>query len=168
ENGAVAPPCAVPTPPAVDPQAPQRLDPIDVDQMRRARQAKRHDRHQALAAGEHAPVLARYLGKGLDRLFDRLGRVISERRGLHRCSPRIRWRSKHGRTITADCPIFGKLIFFWIDAQLLVYVKKLRPTRYGPTEMKPPPFRYHDPKTVSEAVGLLGSLENAKLLAGGQ
>ena len=34
--------------------------------------------------------------------------------------------------------------------------------------MKPPPFRYHDPKTVSEAVGLLGGLENAKLLAGGQ
>jgi len=34
--------------------------------------------------------------------------------------------------------------------------------------MKPPPFRYHDPKTVSEAVGLLRSLENAKLLAGGQ
>ena len=34
--------------------------------------------------------------------------------------------------------------------------------------MKPPPFRYHDPQTVSEAVGLLGSLENAKLLAGGQ
>jgi CO/xanthine dehydrogenase FAD-binding subunit len=58
--------------------------------------------------------------------------------------------------------------FFWIDAQLLVYVKKLRPARYGPLEMKPPPFRYHDPKTVSEAVGLLGSLENAKLLAGGQ
>jgi len=34
--------------------------------------------------------------------------------------------------------------------------------------MKPPPFRYHDPKTVSEAVGLLAQLENAKLLAGGQ
>ena len=34
--------------------------------------------------------------------------------------------------------------------------------------MKPPPFSYHDPKTVSEAVGLLASLENAKLLAGGQ
>jgi aerobic carbon-monoxide dehydrogenase medium subunit len=34
--------------------------------------------------------------------------------------------------------------------------------------MKPPPFSYHDPKTVGEAVGLLGSLENAKLLAGGQ
>src|ERR1700694_4538615 len=34
--------------------------------------------------------------------------------------------------------------------------------------MKPPPFRYHDPRTVTEAVALLGSLENAKLLAGGQ
>jgi carbon-monoxide dehydrogenase medium subunit len=34
--------------------------------------------------------------------------------------------------------------------------------------MKPPPFSYHDPSTVDEAVGLLGRLENAKLLAGGQ
>jgi aerobic carbon-monoxide dehydrogenase medium subunit len=34
--------------------------------------------------------------------------------------------------------------------------------------MKPPPFSYHDPKTAEEAVGLLGRLENAKLLAGGQ
>ncbi len=33
--------------------------------------------------------------------------------------------------------------------------------------MKPVPFAYHDPKTLSEAIGLL-SLENAKLLAGGQ
>ena len=34
--------------------------------------------------------------------------------------------------------------------------------------MKPPPFSYHDPATVPEAVGLLSRLENAKLLAGGQ
>jgi aerobic carbon-monoxide dehydrogenase medium subunit len=34
--------------------------------------------------------------------------------------------------------------------------------------MKPPPFSYHDPKTVDETVKLLASLENAKLLAGGQ
>jgi aerobic carbon-monoxide dehydrogenase medium subunit len=34
--------------------------------------------------------------------------------------------------------------------------------------MKPPPFSYHDPRTVEEAVGLLNRLENAKLLAGGQ
>jgi carbon-monoxide dehydrogenase medium subunit len=34
--------------------------------------------------------------------------------------------------------------------------------------MKPPPFHYHDPRTVAETVGLLGRLDNAKLLAGGQ
>jgi carbon-monoxide dehydrogenase medium subunit len=34
--------------------------------------------------------------------------------------------------------------------------------------MKPPSFAYHDPKSVEEAVALLGTLENAKLLAGGQ
>ena len=34
--------------------------------------------------------------------------------------------------------------------------------------MKPPPFSYHDPRTVTDAVALLGRLENAKLLAGGQ
>src|SRR3954467_12670542 len=34
--------------------------------------------------------------------------------------------------------------------------------------MKPPPFSYHDPRTIDEAVGLLNRLENAKLVAGGQ
>ena len=34
--------------------------------------------------------------------------------------------------------------------------------------MKPPPFHYYDPNTVQEAVALLNSLDNAKLLAGGQ
>jgi len=34
--------------------------------------------------------------------------------------------------------------------------------------MKPPRFEYHDPRTVPEAVALLGRLENARLLAGGQ
>jgi len=34
--------------------------------------------------------------------------------------------------------------------------------------MKPAPFEYHDPRTIDDAVGLLGRLENAKPLAGGQ
>jgi len=34
--------------------------------------------------------------------------------------------------------------------------------------MKPPPFSYHDPRTIGDVVGLLARLENAKLLAGGQ
>jgi carbon-monoxide dehydrogenase medium subunit len=34
--------------------------------------------------------------------------------------------------------------------------------------MKPPRFNYHDPQSVADTVGLLGRLENARLLAGGQ
>ncbi len=34
--------------------------------------------------------------------------------------------------------------------------------------MKPSPFKYHDPSSLSDVVALLGSLDNAKLLAGGQ
>jgi len=34
--------------------------------------------------------------------------------------------------------------------------------------MKPPPFSYHDPRTTADVVGLLTSLDNVKLLAGGQ
>jgi carbon-monoxide dehydrogenase medium subunit len=34
--------------------------------------------------------------------------------------------------------------------------------------MKPPPFGYHDPVTLGEALDLLARLDNAKLLAGGQ
>jgi aerobic carbon-monoxide dehydrogenase medium subunit len=34
--------------------------------------------------------------------------------------------------------------------------------------MKPAPFAYHDPRTLDEAVDLLASHENAKLIAGGQ
>src|SRR3990172_2953154 len=34
--------------------------------------------------------------------------------------------------------------------------------------MKPAPFIYHDPRSVNEATGLLASLDNARVLAGGQ
>lgn len=34
--------------------------------------------------------------------------------------------------------------------------------------MKPAPFHYHDPDTLSDAIGLLGRLENSRVLAGGQ
>ena len=34
--------------------------------------------------------------------------------------------------------------------------------------MKPAPFEYHSPASVADAVSLLGSLEDAKVLAGGQ
>ena len=34
--------------------------------------------------------------------------------------------------------------------------------------MKPPPFVYHDPRTIDDAIALLAEKDNAKLLAGGQ
>ncbi|MEC7488602.1 MAG: xanthine dehydrogenase family protein subunit M [Pseudomonadota bacterium] len=34
--------------------------------------------------------------------------------------------------------------------------------------MKPPPFTYHDPRSIDDAVSLLAEKDNAKLLAGGQ
>ena len=34
--------------------------------------------------------------------------------------------------------------------------------------MKPPPFRYHDPRSLSDVLELRATQENAKLLAGGQ
>jgi len=34
--------------------------------------------------------------------------------------------------------------------------------------MKPPAFSYHDPRSTADVVGLLATLDNAKLLAGGQ
>ncbi len=34
--------------------------------------------------------------------------------------------------------------------------------------MKPPPFTYHDPRTIPDVLDLLGEKENAKILAGGQ
>ena len=72
---------------ALDREPPQRRHAVDVDEMGGTREAKRHDRHQALAAGEHAPILGGNLAKGFDRFRDRLRRVVAKRRGLHRSSP---------------------------------------------------------------------------------
>ena len=46
-------------------------DLVDVDEMRGLRQPERHDRHQALSAGQHAAVLRRDLGQNLQRLVER-------------------------------------------------------------------------------------------------
>src|SRR5689334_4749250 len=45
--------------------------------------------------------------------------------------------------------------------------KKSSTVQY-PDPMKPPPFSYHDPRTVADAVALLAETGNARLLAGGQ
>ena len=63
---------------------PERLDPVDVNQMGGLREAKRHGGHQALPAGQHAAVLRGDLGQDGYGFFDRFRRMIAKRRRLHR------------------------------------------------------------------------------------
>src|SRR5262249_11422838 len=68
---------------AGDGNAIERLDAIDVDKMGRLGEPECHGRHQALAAGQDAPVLARDFGEQLHRIIDRLRRVIAKCSRLH-------------------------------------------------------------------------------------
>src|SRR6185437_16995191 len=58
-------------------------DLVDVHEMRRLRQAKRHDGDQALASRQNAAVLRCDLGQNLQRLIERLRHVTDEGRRLH-------------------------------------------------------------------------------------
>jgi hypothetical protein len=49
--------------PVFSPDAPEFLDVVDIDEMRRRRKPQRHRRNQALAAGEDAAVLRCVLGE---------------------------------------------------------------------------------------------------------
>ena len=71
---------------ALDREPVEPGDPVDVDEMRRPREAKRHGRDEALAAGENAAVLGRDFCQNRDRLLEGFGRVVDERR--HRASGR--------------------------------------------------------------------------------
>ena len=64
------------------PRAVELRDAVDVDEMRRPRQPERHDRHEALPAGQHAAVVGRDLRQRRDRLVDRLRRVIPKGGGF--------------------------------------------------------------------------------------
>ena len=61
----------------------EAFDAVDVDEMRGLGEPKRHDRHQALPAGQHAAVLRRDLAQNLQRFLQRLRRVADEWRWLH-------------------------------------------------------------------------------------
>src|SRR4029079_5315491 len=70
-----------------------------------------------------------------------------------------------------DSSEFGTIIIFWIETRFSGYVKSpglSRPVASGPHRMKPPPFSYHDPSSVNDVIGLINTLDNAKVLAGGQ
>ena len=56
---------------------------IDIDEVRRLRQPEGHDRHQALAAGQNAAVLARHLRQDRQRLIKCARHMADEGRWLH-------------------------------------------------------------------------------------
>jgi hypothetical protein len=64
----------------------ETLDLVDIDEMRGLRQAERHDRHQALPAGENAAIVAGDLGEDLQRLVEAARDMADEGRGLHAAS----------------------------------------------------------------------------------
>ena len=59
-------------------------DGVDVDQMRRTREAKSHDRHEALATRQNPAVLRRQLSQQPHRLRQSFRPVVGERSGFHR------------------------------------------------------------------------------------
>jgi hypothetical protein len=64
--------------------------PVDVDHDRRAREPHVHERDQALAAGQHLRLRA-VAGQQVERLVERAGRVVLERRRLHNPQPPLTW-----------------------------------------------------------------------------
>jgi len=64
---------------------------------------------------------------------------------------------------------FGDWSMFLIDARFSTQSQNSKDTQVvAKFSMKPPSFSYHDPRTTADVIALLGRLENAKLLAGGQ
>lgn len=59
-------------------------DGVDVDQISRPREAKIHDRDEALPTSQHTAVLRRKFSEELHRLLQRFRAAIGERRGFHR------------------------------------------------------------------------------------
>jgi hypothetical protein len=64
----------------------QRLDAIDVDEVRRAGEAKGHDGHKTLPPGEDAAIFGRHFGQRFDRFLYCLRSMIAKGRGFHLCS----------------------------------------------------------------------------------
>ncbi len=67
----------------LDGKPPERLDPVDIHEMRGTREPKGHDRDEALSPRQHAAIFRRDLGQRLDRLGNGLRRVVAKRRGFH-------------------------------------------------------------------------------------
>src|SRR5262249_6930585 len=61
----------------------ERLDAVDVDEVRRLGQPERHRRNEALPAGQYPAVVGGVFREQRDRFVDCFWRVIAKYRGLH-------------------------------------------------------------------------------------
>src|SRR5436190_2688225 len=83
----------------------ERLDAIDIDEVRGLGEPECHGRHEALTAGQDAAVVGGKFGEQRDRFVDRFRRVIAENRRLHRtmdaclAAPSQRWGTGDGRKV---------------------------------------------------------------------
>ena len=85
----------------------QRLDAINVDEMRGLGEAKRHDGDETLPAREDAAILGRHFSERLDGFFYRFRRVVTKGRGFHFCFDRPVMpglcRESTFQRLTSDC-----------------------------------------------------------------
>ena len=58
-------------------------DAVDVHEVRRFREAKRHDGDEALPARQNTAIFRCHLGQRLQRLIERLRHMVNEGRGFH-------------------------------------------------------------------------------------
>jgi 3-hydroxyacyl-CoA dehydrogenase len=58
-------------------------NPVDIHEVRRLREAKRHDGDEALAARQHTAIFRCHFGQDRKRLIKRLRRMVNEGRGFH-------------------------------------------------------------------------------------
>src|SRR5689334_22555675 len=96
---------------ALDREPVQSGDAVDVDEVRRTRQAQRHGGYQGLPAGQNASLVLCDVGEQGDRIVQGAGGMENEGGGFH-CA--ARWRNR------ATCSIIGTLSQFWIKEQILL------------------------------------------------
>ena len=118
------------------------------------RQPERHDRHQALPAGQHPPVVGRDLRQHRDRFVERFRRVVAEDGGFHGRLGQfwVRTAIRACRSVVSELFRIWDFYYF-LDSGTVFRLCKVLGRQRKPDAMKPPPFSYHDPRTVADAVG---------------
>src|SRR5437764_6709775 len=93
----------------------ERLDAIDIDEVRGLGEPECHGRHEALTAGQDAAVVGGKFGEQRDRFVDRFRRVIAENRRFHGAmdaclaAPSQRWTTDDERQTSSMAMLLSVL-----------------------------------------------------------